>query len=681
MMIFVRRPELKVDFFFALVCICAAGASFSEIFALRAVNADAFIPAFRLQITFEGVLWITLIWFIAFYTGTARRVLAIAATIAYALAVIVNIVSPYGVVYAGIEKFYQITLPWGEVLSYASGPANPWRFIADIGWVLLIYIACESCVRLARKGEKRRALFLGISLFVFLGLGYLYGTLMDLEIVGPPALRNFSFFGLVLIMSGSLAGEVVRASVLTRKSKDEKERMDVILSTLNTGLALINPDLTVQWVNAKTQEILPWDELVGKICYEAAAKRDEPCEGCGALLAFADGKIHETERQSPVDGKWHQIISLPIKDTHGRVVQVLESVTDITNRKEAEIGRDQAMNELEEIKSRLEEENIYLKTEIQEERFFSKIIGKSNALLYVLTRVNEVAETDATVLIQGETGVGKELVARAVHDAGSRSGKPFVKVNCAAIPPNLVESELFGHERGAFTGADRLRRGRFELADGGTIFLDEISEMPPDIQAKLLRVLQDGEFERVGGDKTLKGDTRVVAATNRILTEEVAAGRFRADLYYRLNVYPLSIPPLRKRREDIPLLVEHFTPQIASRIGKHIDQVPTHVMDRLMAYHWPGNVRELRNVLERAVITSPGSVLQLLPGFELESPKISQDGPEEDWYSLEEAERRHILKALERTNGKVEGPGGAAELLELKPSTLRFRIKKLGIKK
>ena len=545
---------MKADLFFGLMCLSAAGSAFCIAWYSQAVVLDSFVRAMKLQLAFEGILWITLIWFIVLYTGTLQRVPAI-------------------------------------------------------------------------------------------------------------------------------AGEVVRASVLTRELEDEKEHMDVILSTLNTGLALINPDMTIEWVNAKTQEILPWDELVGKVCYEAAANRDEPCEGCGALLAFADGKIYETERQSPVDGRWHQIISLPIKDTNGTVVKVLESVTDITNRKEAEIGRDQALKELEAIKSRLEEENIYLKTEIQEERFFSKIIGKSNALLYVLTRVNEVAETDATVLVQGETGVGKELVARAVHDAGSRSEKPFVKVNCAAIPSNLVESELFGHERGAFTGADRLRRGRFELADEGTIFLDEISELPLDTQAKLLRVLQDGEFERVGGNKTMKGNVRVVAATNRILTEEVAAGSFRADLYYRLNVYPLSIPPLRKRREDIPLLVEHFAPQIASRIGKHIDQVPPHVMDRLMAYHWPGNVRELRNVLERAVITSPGSVLQLLPGFELESPKIAQVGSEEDWYSLEEAERRHILKALERANGKVEGAGGAAELLELKPSTLRFRIKKLGIKR
>ena len=554
LLIFLRRRELKADLFFGLMCLSAAGSAFCIAWYSQAVVLDSFVRAMKLQLAFEGILWITLIWFIVLYTGTLQRVPAI-------------------------------------------------------------------------------------------------------------------------------AGEVVRASVLTRELEDEKEHMDVILSTLNTGLALINPDMTIEWVNAKTQEILPWDELVGKVCYEAAANRDEPCEGCGALLAFADGKIHETERQSPVDGRWHQIISLPIKDTNGTVVKVLESVTDITNRKEAEIGRDQALKELEAIKSRLEEENIYLKTEIQEERFFSKIIGKSNALLYVLTRVNEVAETDATVLVQGETGVGKELVARAVHDAGSRSEKPFVKVNCAAIPSNLVESELFGHERGAFTGADRLRRGRFELADEGTIFLDEISELPLDTQAKLLRVLQDGEFERVGGNKTMKGNVRVVAATNRILTEEVAAGSFRADLYYRLNVYPLSIPPLRKRREDIPLLVEHFAPQIASRIGKHIDQVPPHVMDRLMAYHWPGNVRELRNVLERAVITSPGSVLQLLPGFELESPKIAQVGSEEDWYSLEEAERRHILKALERANGKVEGAGGAAELLELKPSTLRFRIKKLGIKR
>ena len=246
---------------------------------------------------------------------------------------------------------------------------------------------------------------------------------------------------------------------MSHKSKDKQqkrrikqfdhtdfERMETILSVLNTGLALINPDMTIEWVNAETLKILPWDELVGKICYEAAAKREEPCEECGALKAFADGQVHETHQHSPVDGKWHHIVTVPIKDETGAVVQVLESVTDITAFKRAEETKEEALKELEALKNRLEEENIYLKKEIREAGLFSEIIGKSNALLYVLARVEEVAETDTSVLVQGETGVGKELISIAIHEAGQRSQKPFIKVNCAALPTTLVESELFGYE-------------------------------------------------------------------------------------------------------------------------------------------------------------------------------------------------------------------------------------------
>ena len=285
-----------------------------------------------------------------------------------------------------------------------------------------------------------------------------------------------------------------------KQQSERREQLELILSSLNTGLALINRDMTVAWVNEVTQGILPWDELIGKLCYKAAAQRDEPCEGCGALAVFADGQIHETERQSPVDLRWHYIVSIPIKDETGNVVRVLESVTDITERKQIEIERDVALKELKALKKKLEEENIYLKSELMQARLFSDMVGTSNALRYVQTRIAQVAPTGATVLIQGETGVGKELVARAIHDdSRGKSGKPFIKVNCAAIPANLVESELFGHEKGAFTDAAKQRKGRFELADTGTLFLDEISELPQDTQAKLLRVLQDGEFERVGG--------------------------------------------------------------------------------------------------------------------------------------------------------------------------------------
>ena len=242
---------------------------------------------------------------------------------------------------------------------------------------------------------------------------------------------------------------------------------------------------------------------------------------------------------------------------------------------------------------------------------FNEIVGTSDALTYVLRRVEQVANTDATVLLQGETGVGKELIARAIHDRSTRSDGPYVKVNCATLPEALVESELFGHEKGAFTGADRQRKGRFELADGGTILLDEVGELPPGTQAKLLRVLQEGEFERVGGSSPIQVSVRVIAATNRKLPDEVSAGRFRQDLFYRLNVFPITVAPLCQRREDIPLLVSHYARQIGQRLGKMISEVPAQVMRELTEYHWPGNIRELQNVIERAVIMSSDGVLRL----------------------------------------------------------------------
>lgn len=361
---------------------------------------------------------------------------------------------------------------------------------------------------------------------------------------------------------------------------------------------------------------------------------------------------------------------------------MLEATTDITGRKEAEDARDRYLKELEDLKAQLEEENIYLKEEIDDRQGFKEIVGRSNAILYVLEKVRQVAQTDATVLVQGETGVGKELVARAIHRTGGRMEKPFVTVNCAALPTGLVESELFGHEAGAFTGAGAQRKGRFELADGGTVFLDEISEMPLDVQAKLLRVLQEGQFERVGSSRSLKVDARVIAATNRNLAEEVAEGRFRPDLYYRLNVYPITVPPLRARREDVPLLVQHFVPLIAARTGKTVDQVPPHVMESLKSHDWPGNVRELVNLLERVVITSSDSVIRLPEEIADKSNPVlksaqAQDGPAD----LDSVERNHIIVVLNTVDWRISGPKGAAKILGLNPSTLRFRMKKLGIRK
>jgi PAS domain S-box-containing protein len=329
----------------------------------------------------------------------------------------------------------------------------------------------------------------------------------------------------------------------------------------------------------------------------------------------------------------------------------------------------------------LSNEAEYLREEIKARNNFDEIIGQSRPLMGVLKMISEVASTEAGVLIQGETGVGKELVAHAIHQNSGRSDKPFVQLNCATLPPNLVESELFGHEAGAFTGAGKLRKGRFELSDGGTIFLDEISELPLDVQAKLLHVLQNGQFERVGGSTTLTADVRVIAATNQNLSEDIIAGRFRADLFYRLNVYPITMPPLRDRREDIPLLVKYFVPRISSRIGKTIDQISPSTMNQFITYDWPGNIRELKNVVERAIITSKGNELQLPEPLIRTASRAASSGRGSDFSTLEEIERQHISRVLQATGWRISGPQGAAKILNINPSTLRFRMKKLGIQK
>jgi formate hydrogenlyase transcriptional activator len=346
-----------------------------------------------------------------------------------------------------------------------------------------------------------------------------------------------------------------------------------------------------------------------------------------------------------------------------------------------------AYGQIAELTDKLAREKVYLEDEIRSELNFEEIIGKSEALRTVLQQVETVAPTDSTVLICGETGTGKELIARAIHDLSSRAKNAFVKLNCAAIPTGLLESEMFGHERGAFTGAIAQRIGRFELASRGTVFLEEIGEIPLELQPKLLRVLQEREFERLGSSRTLKSDARLIAATNRDLAEMVADHEFRADLFYRLNVFPIQLPPLRDRRQDIPLLVRHFARQFARRMNRAIDTIPSETMSVLVAYHWPGNIRELQNLVERAVILSTGAVLNI-PLRDLQSqPQTAvptnapNNGKPYKIETLEDVERRHILETLDATDWVVGGPKGAAVLLGLKRSTLQVRMEKLGIRR
>jgi formate hydrogenlyase transcriptional activator len=363
-----------------------------------------------------------------------------------------------------------------------------------------------------------------------------------------------------------------------------------------------------------------------------------------------------------------------------------ELLREVANQVALAIANMKSYEEIASLKARLEKENVYLQEEIRTEHNFEEIVGDSPPLLALLRRVDQVAPTDSTVLIYGETGTGKELIARAIHNRSNRKDRPLVKVNCSAISAGLVESELFGHVKGAFTGAFERRIGRFELADGGTIFLDEVGELPLDTQVKLLRVLQEREFEPVGTNRSVHVDVRIICATNRNLEESIKAGTFRSDLYYRLNVFPLEVPPLRERRSDIDHLARFFVSRYARNLGKTLTGISPAARQKLLSYSWPGNIRELQNLIERALILSNGPILDLEGDLNnvSTSPVLSDAVPlvdESPLKTLQEVERTHILKVLEQTHGVIEGSNGAARTLGMHPNTLRHRMEKLGIKR
>jgi len=427
-------------------------------------------------------------------------------------------------------------------------------------------------------------------------------------------------------------------------------------------------DLRYTWVY-NPQLSQPVSELLGKTPEEFEVA-DAQCimEGRRRVLETGQGTHQEVEITD--GGRRHYMDTTiePVLDSNGAVIGITGASMDVTELRET-------AEALREAQNRLTEEKLYLEREIDTELGFGEIIGRSEALQAVMQDVGKVAACNATVLLLGETGTGKELVARAIHRLSGRSNNSFIKLNCAAIPSGLLESELFGHERGAFTGAVSRKIGRLELADKGTLFLDEIGEISIALQPKLLRVLQDQEFERLGGTQTLKVDFRLIAATNRDLLESVRENEFRSDLYYRLNVFPVRVPPLRERREDIQLLVEHFAEKFARRMNKSITSIPKKTMDALREWEWPGNVRELENFVERSVILTHGSVL-VVPLSELRVIAPGQAVMDE---TLEAAEREHILRALQESHGRISGTRGAAARLGLKRTTLQSKLKHLGI--
>jgi transcriptional regulator with GAF, ATPase, and Fis domain len=499
-----------------------------------------------------------------------------------------------------------------------------------------------------------------------------------------------------LIRRCGMLSEIIANATARKRSENALEQSRrfnrLILDSLSHHIAVLDRngiviDVNASWkrfaveCSAGSPEQVDCGTDYLDVCRRAAGGGD-PIAGSAleGLSAVLEGTSEEFTLEVPFQQadkkRWFIMRVVPFSNrSRGAIISRIEN----TDRKLAELDLRDAFTEIDRLKTRLEAETAYLQDEIRLEHNFEGIIGRSPAIQYVLYKVEQVAATDTSVLVLGETGTGKELICRAIHNHSLRKARPLVKVNCAALPANLIESELFGHERGAFTGAQARRKGRFELADGGCIFLDEIGELPLDLQGKLLRVLQDGEFERLGSSMTIKVDARVIAATNRDLESLVQAGRFREDLFYRLNVFPITAPPLRERAEDIPMLAQFFMEKNSKQMGKRIEFIPENVKARLLEYPWPGNVRELMNVIERAVISSSGPKLRLADDL-LYRPHAPTNG-NDPLKSLQEIESEHILRVLERTKQRIDGPKGAAAILKINPSTLRSRMQKLGIKK
>ncbi len=527
------------------------------------------------------------------------------------------------------------------------------------------------------------------------------GSCVPVEYVSTPIMQDGKPNGAVVVFR-----DISQRKEIERQRQEAHDKLSklqiahqLILDAAGEGIYGLDNEGRITFGNSASTEILGWHvgDVRGQRAHEVhhhshADGSSYPREACPIYAAITDGKVHRVDDEV----FWHtngsaipvEYTSTPIM-TDGKPNGAVVIFRDVSKRREVERQREEAYEEIKALTEQLEQERDYLRDEINITVNFGEIIGESQALKRALAQIEAVAQTPASVLILGESGVGKEMIARAIHTKSARVDRPLVKVNCASIPKDLFESEFFGHVRGAFTGAHQDRVGRLQLADGGTLFLDEVGEIPLSQQGKLLRALQEGEFERVGDDKTMKVDVRVVAATNRNLMEEIKAGRFREDLYYRLSVFPLEVPPLRDRLDDVVPLAAHFLETICREFGREPPRMTQNHVSILKRQAWPGNIRELKNVIERAVILSAGGRLRLDLALsdvlaEKQLPtKLPAEDPSEFVTVAEfrELEKANLIAALQHANWIIWGPDGAAELLGMKPSTLTYQMKTFGIEK
>jgi PAS domain S-box-containing protein len=674
-----RKKDLD-NLMFTLAALGAAFLAVMELLLFKTSSLEKYNVLIRLNHIPLYILIVSITWFVWFNFKTGRLWMAYTITALWSIGLIINFTIGDNLTFIELEGLKQIQTFTGETTYIPFGRVNPLSHFANLASLLFIIYVIDAMIRLVRKEDNRRAYTLGISIVFFMIVAGVQAPLIDFGILNTAYMISLPFAALLFAMSIQLTNDVIRISSLSEEIINKEARWSKLLNDVELPVIVVDKKGISTYVNPFFLYMTGFrsKEVIGKSWiknFVPERSRKEFKESFSIPIKpdfprhFENNILTKSGKELAIS--WSNV---KIPDENNDVGGIIAVGNDVTERKEA-------FKKILELKQELEIENLALRGTFDETFNISNIVTNSDASRYAIQKAKEVAEVDTTVLLQGETGVGKGVYAKFIHEQSKRAGQTFLQINCAAIPSELLESELFGYEKGAFTGAVKRKKGRFELADHGTLFLDEIGELPGALQAKLLRVLQSGEFEPLGSEETKKTNVRIITATNRILAEEVRNGNFREDLYYRINIFPITIPPLRKRKEDIPELTEYFVHQFQKKYEKKITGISKHTHITFSEYNWPGNIRELQNVIERAVISTKGDTIRindLLDGNSSIS-KPEQEQQKTTDLRLSEVEKAHIIKILDQCNWQIHGEKGAAEILDINPSTLRSRMKKLNI--
>ena len=677
---FSKKPTIHLLMF--ILGIFATLSLYNSTLIHNATDLQELSGSAKISVSYYLIEMALLIWILFIYNGQKIKKVFYSALAIILFSLIINITLPNGLIYEELTGIKTLNFEWMDTYTIIQGNTH-WfyGYLAGLFYFFMLTFLILSFIRLKKEKYVHKAIVFSIltGLFLFVNI---YDVFIDLGIISGIYLTEMFIIPIILLLNFDIMYEFKAKGLLESQFKSAERNFDTLVEKVELLVVGLTPQGIISYINPYFEQLTQYksDELIGKKFIDIFI----PLEEQAALNDIFYGILDEEDSlnyENPILSKdqtklhiaWSNVF---VKSNVGDLDEVLCIGANITDRVEDRLAMENVYEEVNSIKTRLEEENTFLKESLQTAvPEGSSMVGNSNAMKYVYQSIETIAKSYTTVLIEGETGVGKELVARCIQNQSLRKDKPFITVNCAVLPKDLIESELFGHEKGAFTGAISLRKGRFELADGGTLFLDEVGELPLELQSKLLRVLQEGEFVRLGGQKTIKVDVRILAATNKSLKNMVNKGIFRDDLYYRLFVYPITVPSLNQRLEDMPVLVDHFVQEFCEKSGRENLTISMSIIKKLQKYSWPGNIRELRNVIERAVITSKGKKLVLRDHFDdIESIGIKS-------MSMQDVEKRHIFNVLNQCNWKISGNNGAASILKLNEGTLRSRMKKLGIER